>query len=183
MDVSNDRTASVGGRALRGGGCWIRTNVGGCRQVYSLLPLATRATLLKKPGAGSVAEALAASLQPPGRRTAGTDETRRAGEGTRTPNRLFTKQVLCQLSYASRRGTHVRRARLAPRGGQRCFRTKCPRLRVHRLLHVKRPRKSAKLKGTLDHPFEYETGMAGHRLTPLPTGHLTRPGRRRPAKV
>ena len=25
----------------------------------------------------------------------------RAGEGSRTPNRLFTKQVLCRLSYAS----------------------------------------------------------------------------------
>lgn len=25
-----------------------------------------------------------------------------AGEGTRTPNILFTKQVLCQLSYTSR---------------------------------------------------------------------------------
>jgi hypothetical protein len=28
---------------------------------------------------------------------------RRADEGNRTPNRLFTKQVLCQLSYVSRK--------------------------------------------------------------------------------
>jgi hypothetical protein len=37
---------------------------------------------------------------------AGTDLTfgiRRADEGNRTPNRLFTKQVLCQLSYVSRK--------------------------------------------------------------------------------
>src|SRR5690606_35526619 len=36
----------------------------------------------------------------------------RAGEGTRTPNRLFTKQVLYQLSYASRTAPlpHVRHA-------------------------------------------------------------------------
>jgi hypothetical protein len=70
------------GRAggTRSGGCWIRTNVGVSRQVYSLLPLATRATL----------------------RT-------RAGEGTRTPNHLFTKQVLCRLSYASTGHPRIRR--------------------------------------------------------------------------
>jgi hypothetical protein len=27
----------------------------------------------------------------------------RADEGNRTPNRLFTKQVLCQLSYVSQK--------------------------------------------------------------------------------
>ena len=33
--------------ARAGGGCWIRTNEGKSRQVYSLLPLATRETLRK----------------------------------------------------------------------------------------------------------------------------------------
>jgi hypothetical protein len=32
---------------LASGGCWIRTNEGKSRQVYSLLPLATRETLQK----------------------------------------------------------------------------------------------------------------------------------------
>ena len=73
-----------------GGGCWIRTNVDLRRQVYSLLPLATRATLRER----QILVIAAAAFGGP-RVGAG------AGEGTRTPNRLFTKQVLYRLSYAS----------------------------------------------------------------------------------
>ncbi len=73
-----------------GGGCWIRTNVGVSRQVYSLLPLATRATLR-------------IIRLPP--------HWIRAGEGNRTPNLRFTKPVLCQLSYTSIAQNKVHRAR------------------------------------------------------------------------
>ena len=61
-----------------GGGWWVRTTVGISRQMYSLLPLATRATL---PG--------------------NTPLVGRAGDETLTHNRRFTKPVLYQLSYAS----------------------------------------------------------------------------------
>ena len=72
---------------LASGGCWIRTNEGKSRQVYSLLPLATRETLQE-----TVFNPCACSPQ---------YLSIRAGEGTRTPNRLFTKQVLYLLSYTS----------------------------------------------------------------------------------
>src|SRR5438045_224443 len=76
-----------------GGGCWIRTNEGKSRQVYSLLPLATRETLQRifTPRFVATEPVQAAFLQ----------GSIRAGEGTRTPNRLFTKQVLYLLSYTS----------------------------------------------------------------------------------
>ncbi len=79
------------------GGCWIRTNVGVSRQVYSLLPLAARATLR------GVAESSCRG---------------RAGGGTRTPNHLLTKQVLYQLSYASQARTPAH-ARCCARRGRR----------------------------------------------------------------
>ena len=37
---------------------------------------------------------------------------RRADEGNRTPNRLFTKQVLCQLSYVSQKEAEPRQTRM-----------------------------------------------------------------------
>jgi hypothetical protein len=36
----------------------------------------------------------------------------RADEGNRTPNRLFTKQVLCQLSYVSQKEAEPRQTRM-----------------------------------------------------------------------
>jgi hypothetical protein len=83
-----------------GGGCWVRTNVGVSRQVYSLLPLTTRAThqvcAVRRPASLSETGPTDAPLY------AGLSLVmRRAGEGSRTPNLLFTKQVLCRLSYAS----------------------------------------------------------------------------------
>jgi hypothetical protein len=57
-----------------------------CRQIYSLLPLATRAPLR---------EATAPE------RGFGPRGVGGAGEGTRTPNHLITNEMLYQLSYAS----------------------------------------------------------------------------------
>ena len=67
-------------KTFTSGGCWIRTNVGNAGRftACSLWPL------------GQPSEVY---------------EQRRASGGTRTPNPLFTKQVLCQLSYASREHT------------------------------------------------------------------------------
>lgn len=50
------------------------------------------------------------------------DGERRAGEGTRTPNRLFTKQVLYQLSYASDDGRPTQRSPPERRPAQESFR-------------------------------------------------------------
>ena len=71
----------------------IRTSVGICRQIYSLLPLAARATL----------------------RTAG-HVAARAGERIRTPDPLITNQLLYQLSYAS---GNVPRGHYGSSGGTR----------------------------------------------------------------
>ena len=76
------------------GGCWIRTNV------------------------GNAGRFTACSLWPLGQPSE-VDAEDRASGGTRTPNRLFTKQVLCQLSYASRERTPARTPRKAARGGGR----------------------------------------------------------------
>ena len=74
------------------------------RQIYSLLPLATRAPLLR---------GRALHTAPLGARK------RRAGEGTRTPNRLITNEMLYQLSYASaRRGVRPGQDREALPGCQ-----------------------------------------------------------------
>ena len=70
-----------------GGGRRIRNSEGVRRQIYSLLPLAARASLQPK------------RKWPLARRTA---MKRGAGEGTRTPNHLITNEMLYQLSYASR---------------------------------------------------------------------------------
>ena len=51
------------------------------RQIYSLLPLATREPIHFVPG--------------------GPASKNGAGDGTRTRNLLITNQLLCQLSYAS----------------------------------------------------------------------------------
>ena len=85
-------------RRIFGGGCWVRTNVGVSRQVYSLLPLTTRATHRKL--INSIASACLSGNLRRGLKVKVT----RADEGSRTPNRLFTKQVLCRLSYASEVG-------------------------------------------------------------------------------
>ena len=90
------------------GGGRIRTYVGIRRQIYSLLPLATRA-----PHPLPAICANRSQQQHPGgtRRLsrvivypqAGTPARRHgADEGTRTPNLLITNQLLYQLSYVSR---------------------------------------------------------------------------------
>ncbi len=88
------------------GGGRIRTYVGIRRQIYSLLPLATRAPhpmpamchpLSKQhPGILRFSRVIVSPQ-------AGTPAIRHgADEGTRTPNLLITNQLLYQLSYVSR---------------------------------------------------------------------------------
>jgi hypothetical protein len=73
------------------GGCWIRTNV------------------------GNAGRFTACSLWPLGQPS---EVQHRASGGTRTPNHLFTKQVLCQLSYASRKRTRIFASRGAARDSE-----------------------------------------------------------------
>jgi hypothetical protein len=73
------------------GGCWIRTNV------------------------GNAGRFTACSLWPLGQPS---EVQHRASGGTRTPNHLFTKQVLCQLSYASRERTRIFASRGAARDSE-----------------------------------------------------------------
>ena len=80
---------------ITSGGCWIRTNV------------------------GNAGRFTACSLWPLGQPSRACREQNRASGGTRTPNHLFTKQVLCQLSYASRKHTPTRTSREAARGCER----------------------------------------------------------------
>ena len=93
---------------FRGGGRRIRTSVGIRRQIYSLLPLAARASLqvMKFKRASSARDG--------------------AGDRTRTRNLLITNQLLYQLSHASL-APSLRSHRGAPFG--------CP-LGGRRLLHV-----------------------------------------------
>ncbi len=87
--------------SLNGGGR-IRTYVGIRRQIYSLLPLAARAPhrcphALRRSHALQLPETLS-----PARSGDGADE------GTRTLNLLITNQLLCQLSYVSKRSFFAR---------------------------------------------------------------------------
>ena len=75
---SGDRLSHI--ILVGGGGGRIRTFEGISRQIYSLLPLTAREPL---------------------RQSRWRDDGG-AGEGTRTPNRLITNEMLYQLSYASR---------------------------------------------------------------------------------
>ena|SRR5690554_2430945 len=62
------------------------------RQIYSLIPLATREPLRKRP---NIFYTLRIHVK-------GTPDTENgAGERSRTPDRLITSQLLYQLSYAS----------------------------------------------------------------------------------
>ncbi len=124
------RAQRVGVEVGPGGGWWIRTTVGVRRQIYSLLPLATRATLQRilgsicqlnqdplcatcdlrrnlpgvKPFVHSPAQSrrpLPAYLGEHRIAAPAWSPATGAGDGTRTRNLLITNQLLCQLSYAS----------------------------------------------------------------------------------
>ena len=89
LPLSYSRAKSSLGRRIGGGGR-IRTFEGVRRQIYSLLPLATRAPLRhfsRRQGRGEPRPTACWNVG--------------AGEGTRTPNHLITNEMLYQLSYAS----------------------------------------------------------------------------------
>ena len=109
------RPASGAGTVEYSGRCWIRTNVGVSRQVYSLLPLAARATFR-----GFAVQCLRRDRRRTSRESfARRRKHDRASERNRTANHLFTKQVLYQLSYASGCTPLSRHARDRASGGAR----------------------------------------------------------------
>src|SRR2546426_12426416 len=77
-------------RELSGGGRRIRTFEGVSRQIYSLLPLAARASLLVCTRTTRTTRVSIPPLAPAG-----------AGGGSRTRDLPLTRRVLCRLSYAS----------------------------------------------------------------------------------
>src|SRR5207237_9986219 len=88
-DQRRDSLAS-GLRGLRGGGRRIRSFEGVSRQIYSLLPLAARASLLVCTRTTSSTRVSIPLLTPAG-----------AGGVSRTRHLPLTRRVLCRLSYAS----------------------------------------------------------------------------------
>ena len=93
--------------SLTGGGGRIRTFEGVSRQIYSLLPLATRAPLHSiarlRPEADRAEFGPILLLACHGARGSppiAVDD--RAGEGTRTPNRLITNEMLYQIELRQR---------------------------------------------------------------------------------
>jgi hypothetical protein len=99
LSYSRSEPAPAGNRPEAiSGGCWIRTNVGNAGRftACSLWPLGQPS---KERGYFSIG----------------------ADEGTRTPNHLFTKQVLYRLSYASR--ADLRRAQTGAGEGRHSVKT------------------------------------------------------------